>query len=87
PHDDNEVACIRAVQIFLQSGSHYLTHADWGCKDGVHKAWITVDAENKDEARTVLPVPFRSRAQIVGLSKFTLDQIEGYLRQHEAQNA
>ena len=80
-HDDDEVACVRAIQIFLQSGSHYLTHADWGCTDGVHKAWITVEAASKEEARTVLPVPFRSRAQIVGLSKFTMEQLQGFLQQ------
>ncbi len=84
PHDDDEVACIRAIQIFLQSGSHYLTHADWGCQDGVHKAWITVEADSKDEARTVLPIPFRPRAQIVGLSKFTMDQLQGFLQQQQA---
>ena len=87
PHDDNEVACIRAIQIFMQSGSHYLTHADWGCLDGVHKAWITVDADSKEEARTVLPVPFRSRAQIVGLNRFTVEQLQGYLQQQQAQMA
>jgi hypothetical protein len=82
-HDDNEMACIRAIQIFLQSGSHYMTHADWGCTDGEHKAWITIDADNKDEARFVLPVPFRSRAKIVRLCQFTMDQVEGFLKQHE----
>jgi hypothetical protein len=84
PHEDDEVACIRAIQIFLQSGSHYLTHADWGCLDGVHKAWITVEADSKEEARTVLPIPFRSRAQIVGLNKFTVEELESFLQPQEA---
>ncbi len=82
PHDDDEVACLKAIQIFLQTGSHYLTHADWGCMDGVHKAWITIEAENKDDARRVLPVPFRDRAKIVGLAKFSMDQVQELLRQH-----
>jgi hypothetical protein len=30
PHKAEPVACTRAVQIFLNTGSHFLTHADWG---------------------------------------------------------
>jgi hypothetical protein len=53
PHE--AVACARAAQIFLNAGSHFLTHADWGCTDGEHKAWIIAEVENKDEARSILP--------------------------------
>jgi len=38
PHEEETVACARAVKIFLESGSHFLTQADWGCKDGEHEA-------------------------------------------------
>lgn len=67
---------MHVVQIFLSSGSHYLTHADWGCMDGVHTSWIIVDVDNKDEARCILPPVFRSQARIIGLNKFTKEQIE-----------
>lgn len=30
PHEPEAVACARAVEIFLRTGSHFLTHADWG---------------------------------------------------------
>ena len=36
PHEPEELACARVIQTFLDTGSHYLTHADWGCEDGVH---------------------------------------------------
>lgn len=36
PHEATTAACARVVEHFLRSGSHFLTHADWGCKDGDH---------------------------------------------------
>ena len=59
------------VQIYLNAGSHFLTHADWGCKDGEHKAWMVVDVGNKDEARSIVPPAFRSQAKIVMLTCLT----------------
>lgn len=71
PHGADKKACDQAIQIFLQTGSHFLTHADWGCLDGEHKAWITVDVENKEEARLILPSLFRQTAKITELTNFT----------------
>ena len=82
PHEANTEACARAVRVFLDTGSHWLTHADWGCMDGVHKAWIIVDVENKDEARTILPPIFRSQAEIVRLNEFTIAQIDEIMSHH-----
>jgi hypothetical protein len=55
PHEAEQTACMRAVEVFLNTGSHFLANADWGCLDGEHKAWITLEAENKDQARLVFP--------------------------------
>jgi len=83
PHEEEIIACARAVEIFLKTGSHFLTKADWGCKDGVHKAWIIVDVENRDEARAILPPGYREQATIVQLNKFTLEEIEELIRHHK----
>lgn len=83
PHDAERLACARVVEIFLKTGSHFLTHADWGCTDGEHKAWIVADVETKDEARSIVPPAFRSQAKIVKLNYFTIDQIDEVLRQHQ----
>ena len=69
-HEANAAACARAVQVFLATGSHYLTHADWGCSDGAHTAWIILEAETKEQARTVLPSGDRAGARIVTLTSF-----------------
>ena len=62
----------------------FLTHADWGCKDGEHKAWLIIDVASKEEARSVVPSEFRSKAKIVGLNAFTQEDIDATLRQHGA---
>jgi hypothetical protein len=84
PHAEEHVACAEVVEIFLKTGSHFLSHADWGCKDGEHKAWITVDVETKDDARRILPPAFRNQAKIIQLNYFTLDEIDEILRHHRA---
>ena len=80
-HEDEQLACARIVQIFLSTGSHYITHADWGCMDGEHSAWIIVEADSKEQARCILPPAFRSEAKIVALNKFTMEQIDGIISQ------
>jgi hypothetical protein len=82
PHDAEPGECARAVQFFLRSGSHFMTHADWGCMDGVHKAFIVVEVDTKEEAMSVVPPVFRPHANIVELNKFTTEEIEELLRRH-----
>lgn len=83
PHDGSSAACARTVEIFLRTGSHFLTHADWGCRDGEHKAWIVVEVDSRDEARNVIPPIFRAQAKIVQLNAFIMKDIEGALRPDE----
>jgi len=82
PHESEPVACIRAVDILLRTGSHFLTHAQFGCFDGDHRAWIIVDVASKDEARATVPVEYRAKAKVVGLNAFTLEQIDELKRKH-----
>ncbi|HYP67163.1 MAG TPA: hypothetical protein VEP67_02805 [Thiobacillaceae bacterium] len=83
PHEEEVVPCAHLVKIFLESGSHFLTHADWGCKDGDHKAWIIADLDSKDQARAIVPAAYRSRTKIVQLNKFTIEEIDDLLRYHQ----
>ena len=82
-HEGTQVACARAVELFLRTGSHFLTHADWGCKDGEHKAWIVVEVGSRDEARGIVPPAFRSQAKVVQLNAFTMKDIESILQHHK----
>jgi hypothetical protein len=82
PHDPDTAACARVVHVFLTSGSHFLTQADWGCMDGDHRAWIVVDVANKHEAVAIVPPALRASARVVGLNQFSIDQIEPILKRH-----
>ena len=84
PHDPTLTACIHAVEIFHQTGSHFLTHADWGCLDGDHRAVIIVDVGSKQEARGIVPPVFRSAARVVELNTFTPEQLEELHRKRRA---
>ena len=82
PHEKKKEACERAIRVFLATGSHFLTNADWGCHDGEHKAWFVVDMESKEEARAILPPLFRQDAKIIALRKFTMDDLDETMEQH-----
>jgi hypothetical protein len=81
-HDNEPLACARVVKIILETGSHFLTHADWGCMDGEHTAWIIVDVDSKEQARSILPPVYRSEAKIISLNRFTMEQIDEVLSRH-----
>ena len=83
PHDASALACNRAIEVFLRTGSHFLSHADWGCSDGEHKAWLVVEVEGKDEARNIVPPDFRRQAKIVQLKTYTLRDLEETKREHQ----
>jgi hypothetical protein len=82
PHESDSVECARAVHVFLSTGSHFLTNAEWGCWDGVHSAWMIVEVENKAEALGIVPPAFRPGTRIVGLNRFSLPKIESFLSRH-----
>ena len=84
PHDSERLACARVVEVFLKTGSHFLTHADWGCRDGEHKAWIIADVNSHAEARSILPPAMRPEARIVRLNSFSTQEIDDILAQHQA---
>ena len=82
PHDSDRQACLKAVQAFLNSGSHFVANADWGCRDGDHRAWIAVEVDSKDLARAIVPPIYRDHAKVVALNKFTLREIEAMFSEH-----
>ena len=83
PHEDDRVACARAIQVFLQTGSHFLVNADWGCFDGEHKAWIILEGDSKEDALSVLPLEVRPQAKIVKLAKFSMADVDEVLGHHQ----
>jgi hypothetical protein len=82
-HGTDKIECLNAVAIFLSTGSHFLTNADWGCLDGDHKAWFIMDASNKEEVLQVVPPAYRRVAKISQLNKFKLEDVNELLKHHE----
>jgi hypothetical protein len=75
PHAPGAADCLRAIEIFLRTGSHFLSRADWGCLDGDHKAWMIIDVDTKDEALAIVPSAYRAEARVVQLNTFTMAQV------------
>lgn len=83
PHENNKKACDLVVSTFKSTGSHFLTQAEFGCNDGVHKAWIHVEANDKNDAKRTVPPPFRDDAIVVEVEKLALDDIDKHKEQHD----
>jgi hypothetical protein len=81
-HEAERMACARAIQLFLKTGSHFVANAEWGCGDGDHRAWIIVDVPSREDAMLIVPPAYRSRAKVIALNRFTLREIEEMLRTH-----
>ncbi|MDA0195488.1 MAG: hypothetical protein O2887_10030 [Bacteroidetes bacterium] len=75
PHLGDTFSCNQVIKLFVESGSHLLSNAHWGCKDGVHKAWFISDFENKEEALRIIPAYLKRDASVVELVKFDKDDI------------
>jgi hypothetical protein len=83
PHEAEPVACAKAAKLLLETGSHFITHADFGCKDGDHRAWIVVEGESKVEVRNMLAPVLRPQARIVGLNKFSIQELDELIKVHQ----
>lgn len=86
PHSENVAECMGIIHVFLSSGSHLLTNAEWGCKDGVHTCWLIVEVDSKAEALCVVPPAYRADARVVELNRFSLDFINESLARLKAQS-
>lgn len=83
PHQNSKKECLKAIGIFKTTGSHLLTQADWGCPDDIHKAWIRVEVDNKEEALNIVPPWYRDEARVITLEKLAMDGIEQNMEHHQ----
>jgi hypothetical protein len=82
PHSDESFQCKQVIREFVESGSHLLANAHWGCKAGVHKAWFMSEFNSKEEALRIVPPYLRRNAQIVELAKFTKEDVMTFVDPH-----
>lgn len=76
PHDADEASCKAAYKVFAETGSHYLTHADFGCADGIHNAWFVIEADDHDEARLVAPPAYRNNTRVTKVKQYAMTELD-----------
>lgn len=74
PHTDDD--CRSIVKSVYAYG--YLNNCEWGCKGGVHKAWVIIEAEDESQALFVVPPSLRQKATVVKIAKFDPSTIKGW---------
>ena len=84
PHGDERMACIRALRAIHEYGSHFVTQAHWGCKDGVHSGWMIGECESRAHALFMVPPEMRDDARIVKLDRFTPEEIAAWIADLES---
>lgn len=85
PHEADKVSCLKAIKVLMETGSHFLTKAEYGCLDGDHTARIIVELDNKDDALMVVPPAYRANTRVVRLSTFDLEKVDRMLELHSDQ--
>ena len=75
PHENSAYECYRAIKLFLESGSHFLANAKWGCPGDDHRAVMIVDVETREQALQVVPPVYRNVARITETMNFTPDDM------------
>jgi hypothetical protein len=51
--------------------------------DGIHKAWIIIELENKEAALLLIPPWYRQKAEVITLQKLALDKPTEAFKQHK----
>lgn len=85
PHSENTVECQHVIKLFVESGSHLLSHAFWGCKSGVHKSYFISEFESREEALQTVPPFLRRCANIIELVTFNKEDIQRFAEMNKQQ--
>lgn len=71
PHKQED--CGRVLRLIEAAG--YLTHFDWGCRDGVHCGWAIFEAESPLQALMAVPSFAREMARAIRLTNFEPEEV------------
>ncbi len=74
PHEPGD--CKKVVKNVYAQG--YLYNCDWGCKGGVHKAWVIIEAESESRALWVVPPMLRANAKAIKIVKFEPEMVKDW---------
>jgi hypothetical protein len=80
-HADDYEGCVRALDVLSTLGSHLVSHADFGCEDGVHCGWMVVEVNDRREAELIVPPPLRPDARVIQLRRWSPEEITAMVRE------
>ena len=75
----DRVSCLRSIQSFLSSRTHYVTSVEWGCLDEENKAWLIIETGKREDALRIIPATYRQSAKITKLQPFNCTDIDDSL--------
>jgi hypothetical protein len=78
----DKASCLRSIESFLSSRSHYVISAEWGCLEDEHKAWLIIKTGNSADAMRIIPAAYRQHAKITRLHKFKAKEIDRAFLDH-----
>ena len=84
PHEEEKVACLRAIKVLQETGSHFITNAAYGCTDGDHTARLIIELDSKKDALMVVPRAYRDQARVIELNSFSVEEIKRLLEHHSS---
>jgi len=84
-HEDDYEGCINALDALMTHGSHLVSHAEFGCADGVHCGWLVVDVGDRSEAEMIVPPQLREGARVIQLRTWMPDEIAAMVKELGAQ--
>jgi hypothetical protein len=87
PHEAEPMACLKAIKVLQQTGSHFLTHAQYGCKDEDHNARIFVEVDNKHDALMIVPPAYRQNATVIEMTCFSPEEVERLMKYHSGEQS
>lgn len=69
--------CLKALDDISSKGKDTLDKYQFGCREGDHTGYVTVDAGTKNDAlNDYVPEFLRSKARVVEIQKFTPEMIK-----------
>jgi len=83
-HADDYAGCVKALETLRTLGSHLVSHAEFGCEDGVHCGWLTVDVADRDEAEAIVPPALRADSRVIRLRHWAPEEITALARSLES---
>ena len=66
--------CVKALKAVESIG--YITHFEWGCKDGDHSGYVIIEADSHEEAKMCVPSYERANATAIRLNKFSVEDVK-----------